>query len=336
MLHILLLILKIIGFILLGILGLILLILTAVLFVPIRYRVSGYSKDTYELRAQVSWLLHILHVSGWFDNDKIIRMRIRIFGIPIIKKDLDLFHKEEPVDDDTFEAELEALFNEEEEEDATIVIMEEKSETQDVISVIPEDKASDETAAVTEKAISVPEKAAEIKPEPVAAKVIKPVKPTVTSDRKVKASKDKKSDKKEEKDSSPSKWDTIRGKIQDVKGKADEFLTFLQSPQFSRAFAKAKKEVFLILKRILPRKAVGHITYGFDDPQTTGKLLGFFSIINAHIPATLILTPDFNKTVLFGDGYLKGHIRVIGLLIPALRLLISKDIRYCIKQFRKK
>ena len=55
---VLLLILKIIGIILLILLGLILLILAVVLFVPVRYQVSGSIGEKTTVRIAVTWLLH--------------------------------------------------------------------------------------------------------------------------------------------------------------------------------------------------------------------------------------------------------------------------------------
>ena len=55
---VLLLILKIIGIILLILLGLILLILAVVLFVPVRYQVSGSIGEKTTARIAVTWLLH--------------------------------------------------------------------------------------------------------------------------------------------------------------------------------------------------------------------------------------------------------------------------------------
>ena len=59
---VLLLILKIIGIILLILLGLILLILAVVLFVPVRYQVSGSIGEKTTVRIAVTWLLHVVHL----------------------------------------------------------------------------------------------------------------------------------------------------------------------------------------------------------------------------------------------------------------------------------
>lgn len=63
MLHIILLILKIIGFLILGILALILLLLGVILFVPVRYRAEASGEDTPEsisADVKMSWFFHLI------------------------------------------------------------------------------------------------------------------------------------------------------------------------------------------------------------------------------------------------------------------------------------
>ena len=74
-------ILAIIGILLLVLLGLALLLLCLVLFVPIRYRVEA-DVDTetrhYLGKIKVTWLLHILTVSGAYPDPG--KMVFRLFG----------------------------------------------------------------------------------------------------------------------------------------------------------------------------------------------------------------------------------------------------------------
>ena len=58
--HILLLILKILGFAVLGILGLVLFVLLLVLFAPIHYRIIGHSDDTMDMEIKFSYLLKFI------------------------------------------------------------------------------------------------------------------------------------------------------------------------------------------------------------------------------------------------------------------------------------
>lgn len=77
---VLLLILKIIGIILLILLGLILLILAVVLFVPVRYQVSGSIGEKTTVRIAVSWLLHAVSWRAAYEEEG-FSSQLRIFGI---------------------------------------------------------------------------------------------------------------------------------------------------------------------------------------------------------------------------------------------------------------
>lgn len=78
-------VLKIIGWILLGLLGLILLLLFLLLFVPVRYKAKGHYDEDVLLDAKVTYLLHIVSVRFLYTDA--FKMTIRIFGIPIrVKK----------------------------------------------------------------------------------------------------------------------------------------------------------------------------------------------------------------------------------------------------------
>lgn len=77
---VLLLILKIIGIILLILLGLILLILAVVLFVPVRYQVSGSIGEKTTVRIAVTWLLHVVSWRAAYEEEG-FSSQLRIFGI---------------------------------------------------------------------------------------------------------------------------------------------------------------------------------------------------------------------------------------------------------------
>ena len=77
---VLLLILKIIGIILLILLGLILLILAVMLFVPVRYQVSGSIGEKTTVRIAVTWLLHAVSWRAAYEEEG-FSSQLRIFGI---------------------------------------------------------------------------------------------------------------------------------------------------------------------------------------------------------------------------------------------------------------
>lgn len=78
MLHLIWVILKIIG-ILFAVLILLLLLLTGlVLFVPLRYEISGsYHKETYGVGGSVSWILGLLKIQGSFEKGKGLSWKVK-------------------------------------------------------------------------------------------------------------------------------------------------------------------------------------------------------------------------------------------------------------------
>ena len=87
LIHIILGILKIIGILLLAVLGLFLLLFFSVWFVPVRYYGKGYKDaDGYEGKITVSWLFHLIWFRGSYGSDrKEWKLSVRIFGIPLEK-----------------------------------------------------------------------------------------------------------------------------------------------------------------------------------------------------------------------------------------------------------
>lgn len=78
MLTVLLLILKIIGFLLLAILLLLLLILLVVLLCPVRYELEGEKKGCFSGYGKVSWLFGLFKAEGKWKEGKEPRFRILV------------------------------------------------------------------------------------------------------------------------------------------------------------------------------------------------------------------------------------------------------------------
>lgn len=74
-------ILKVIGWIWLGILGLILLTVLTVLLVPIRYRADGVWKEEKYIRGRVTWLLHLLSIRVTYEKELLLEVRVAGFLI---------------------------------------------------------------------------------------------------------------------------------------------------------------------------------------------------------------------------------------------------------------
>ena len=315
MLHILFLILKIIGIILAVILGLILLVICIVLFVPICYKAdlhgSGNAREL-TVHAKVSWLFGLIKAVFALENGK-TDLSVRIAW----KK----LGDSNPVED---KAEDRA---EEKPKPEKKAVMQEKQVIQG------EEKQDDTTNRITDKAV-----------EDQTEKAEKSEKFAKTRPESTEKKQRKKKDRNEDSDSA-SKIEQITEKIKctyhkfcdkinEITEKKDKITDFLADETHKNAFLKLKNEAFHLLKKLNPKKIQGEITFGFEDPSLTGRLLAWISMIYPWIGEHTDITPDFEHRTLSGDLSIRGRLYVITPVVTAIRLILSKAVRRSFKDIR--
>ena len=315
MLHILFLILKIIGIILAVILGLILLVICIVLFVPICYKAdlhgSGNAREL-TVHAKVSWLFGLIKAVFALENGKTdlsVRIAWKKFG-----------------DSDPVEDKAEDRIEEKPKP-------EKKSVMQEKQVIQGEEKQDDTTNRITDKAVEDQTEKAE-KSEQTAK-----TRPEST-EKKQRKKKDRKED-----SYSASKIEQITEKIKctyhkfcdkinEITEKKDKMSDFLTDETHKNAFLKLKNEAFHLLKKLKPKKIQGEITFGFEDPSLTGRLLAWISMIYPWIGEHTDITPDFEHRTLSGDLSIRGRLYVITPVVTAIRLILSKAVRRSFKDIR--
>lgn len=315
MLHTLFLILKIIGIILAAILGLVLLVICIVLFVPICYRAdlhgSGSAKEL-TVHAKVSFLFGLIKAVVALENGK-TDLSVRIAWKKLGDSD-PVEDKAKDRDGEMPKPEKKAVMQ----KSQTI----QKEEQQDGTPNRITDKAVEDETEKIEKT----EQSAKIYPESTEKK------------------QRKKKERKEDSDSA-SKIEQITEKIKctyrkfcdkinQITEKKDKISDFLTDETHKNAFLKLKNEAFHLLKILKPKKIQGEITFGFEDPSLTGRILAWISMIYPWIGEHTDITPDFEHRTLSGDLSIRGRLYVITLVVTAIRLILSKAVRRSFKDIR--
>lgn len=315
MLHTLFLILKIIGIILAVILGLVLLVICIVLFVPICYRAdlhgSGSAKEL-TVHAKISFLFGLIKAVFALENGK-TDLSVRIAWKKLGDSD-PVEDKAKDRDGEMPKPEKKAVMQ----KSQTI----QKEEQQDGTPNRITDKAVEDETEKIEKT----EQSAKIYPESTEKK------------------QRKKKDRKEDSDSA-SKIEQITEKIKctyhkfcdkinEITEKKDKISDFLTDETHKNAFLKLKNEAFHLLKKLKPKKIQGEITFGFEDPSLTGRLLAWISMIYPWIGEHTDITPDFEHRTLSGDLSIRGRLYVITPVVTAIRLILSKAVRRSFKDIR--
>ena len=298
MLGILLTILKIIGIILLVLIGLILLAAAVILLVPIRYHGEGAREEKIlSGSVKLTWLLHMISASVSLSEDG-TKIRVCLFGKMIYPKT-----KKPPK-----QSKAKKMPKQEAPKKS------EKSEKPKQQS----DTVSKEVATIYEPQ----------KPIPELPKKEKSARPDVKS--KFEAIKQKLLAVKE-------KFIDSKAGIQKIKNKIDYWKNLLTSDPMKEAMEFLWKKTKGLLHHILPRRMTGRIHFGFEDPSKTGKTLAYFSMLYPFTKENLVIEPEFEteELILEGDIAFRGRIRLGYLVYVALSVVLNKNIRRQYKRLRQ-
>lgn len=122
--------------------------------------------------------------------------------------------------------------------------------------------------------------------------------------------------------------------IRTLEKKKDKLLSFIENETHHNAFLRAIKEIRRFLQSLKPRKADIWFEFGFEDPALTGYALALLSMIYPSIGEFTRLQPDFEHKVLRGKADIKGRIRAIHALVLARNMLLDKNVRATYRHIR--
>ncbi len=334
MLHILWLIIKFI-LIALGIVcALLLSVLLLILFCPVRYFIQGSKPEEdrmSELKGQVrvSWLFRGITFRFFYENKK-AGTDFRILGISPDKfrrRKKKVSVKEEKAEEKTFPAEK-SLFEDEK-------ILEKK---------IPEEKMSgenlsgDEMISSSEKIPSVIEEKEETgkskvqeetdreKTEEISKKKLEKKKPGLLKRfmEKIK--------------SIPSKIRKIRLTIKRTCVKIEWWKRFFSNPRIKEAISFCWKDIKKLIRHILPIKVEGNVTFGFEDPSITGRIVALLGMTIPFHKNCIQIMPLFqtDRNILEGTIKMKGRIYGVVLVKTAAEIYFNKNVKYMINRWKHK
>lgn len=296
LLQIIFIILKVIGIILASILGLIVAIVLLLLFVPVKYEIYGKIEENVEFRLKVGWLLRIIYFTMSYKNDTFTQ-RIRLFGIPIRKKNQKTVKKKKNVKRKNTKKETKEKQN----------LVDVRKEIPDSVHYVkPEEgilKKPEDNKDKTEKDADNKIKGFFIKIKNFFQGILNFIKQSM---------------------------ERLRNRavnLSEWKNKITLIYDFLQEEQNRIGIKLIWISVKKLAKHCFPKKIKGNITFGTGDPCSTGQLLGFFSLIYGLYGDYIQIIPDFEHSLLLGEIKAKGRLRIFTLLILILKVLFHNDFK---------
>ena len=303
-------ILKVIGIILLVVLALILAVVLCVLFVPVKYRAVGSFDNTdIRVKAHVSWILHLfaLHIEYAREADGYIRLAF-------VKKKL---FEDSDSDYEEYEEESDYENDEYDEKPAESDSGADNYETLYIDSMDDDAKEEDKVSENTGN-----------KPE-IPADESEHITDEQTEDESAAQTHQKTYKKRDKKLHKKSHKKQFKDKSEKIKTGIDKLKREYSDERNKAAFSHLKKELFIILKRICPRRLRLTMVYSTGSPDTTGISLGVLACFPVGYTNRWRITPDFESEKPYAKGSfdIKGHVIVISILAATLRILFDKNCR---------
>ncbi len=293
---ILLFILKVILIVFLAVIGLTMLLLAFVLLVPIHYELSGEIKDSFQfdLKGTVKYCLSILKIVVCYQEGQ-MKTELFLFGRQKKKKEQEL--------EESVEAEETEEFQTDEE-----VSEEKETEAEEKTDLKTEQECTEEPIAVLES--ETEEESAESK--------------TKTKTKKKRKKKKRKTE------------DASSADVSEEKTKID--FAFLKQEITDEQNRSVIKKLFAELKYLFRhfkfRKIKTELSFSAGNPALTGQLLGVLCMFPTFYRYEIGMMPDFEAEDIYlkGTFFAAGRVRLIHILIVALRLIFDKEVRIVIKK----
>lgn len=318
MLTIFLTILKILGILLLVVIGLLILGILAIFFVPLRYdgKIS-YNDKNQCVATQITWLFRLICIEGGYQEKVYARARLLWFTLWKWKADEKENDKEDHLESaDYSEEELDRLLEERSQKE------ESKEET----------KEETKEAKVIEETLDEPdaeENLTEVQPTEIELTEAEPKEVELN---------EAKSNEAESKEKKPKKiqFQQIGKRIKEIKEKIKHIKEMASDQRIHRAILLLIDGAWKMVRHSLPRKIKGRAKFGFEDPSTTGQILTYVSLLYPCYAKSVELVPMFTEKVIDLDLYFRGRVRLFSLIWICVKIWFDRNFRYLYKKVRKK
>lgn len=117
--------------------------------------------------------------------------------------------------------------------------------------------------------------------------------------------------------------------------KKESVTEFLTDEIHQSAFMKGLTEVRRLFRFLKPSHCEADLEFGFSDPSVTGYVLAVASMVYPFVGEHVELAPNFEEQLLVGSARIAGKIRACYFVIVVWNLFWNKNVRTTISHIRK-
>lgn len=298
--------LSFLGITLLIIIGIILLALILVLFVPVHYR-GEFIKNAEMMRAQikVNWLLHIVRVYVNYEKELLIKAFVLFFKV----YDSGRLPKEKKTKKDKNDKKESA------------VITEDVQDADDAVNSTDIEEQKDRTSD-NENADTIKENQNKVYADN-------------SGEGEEKARQNIFAKIKDLFQNIICKCKSIYDKIKDIVQNINYYIELIKEEETRVIFGRVLGRLLKVLKSIRPRKLKADVLVGTGSPDTTGYLMAVAGMLYPYLGKHVNIAPDFDNTIFEGKIDFKGRITLFIIIMHALKLYMDKELSNLISRFKR-
>ena len=333
MLHVLLFVLKILGIILLAVLGLILTGALLALFVPVRYRADGSFYKVSRGEACISWLFRAFRVTASWEEKLVVTVKV-LWLQPFQET---LWEREPEMEDTGNEDPWAGMddcfppYGPEEEPSGA------GSSREEPVSG-PGAWREEESAAPDPRREELPECGVPWPEEEAGIPVDQ--EPEMVHMAELLGAEEESPDRlpeqnrMEKAEKCPSRLERLknaaarmRERFHSAKMKYRKLKRTLTDEENQKTFRLVRRQIFRLIRHLLPQTLKGTLRFGFEDPSYTGQVLAAVSPFYGVYARSFTLIPEFEEKILEGEVHIRGRIRAATVLWTAGRIFLNKNFR---------
>ena len=131
------------------------------------------------------------------------------------------------------------------------------------------------------------------------------------------------------------KLDKILRKIGSICRKIGAVYDFFFDERVQAFLSQIMGLIRKLIGHVLPKKLIGYVRFGLDDPGYTGRVLAAVAPFYPKYGKSFSVQPDFEDLVLEGKAELKGTVYLFYDAYIGLRAILNKNTKYVIRELKK-
>ena len=131
------------------------------------------------------------------------------------------------------------------------------------------------------------------------------------------------------------KLDKILRKIGSICRKIGAVYDFFFDERVQAFLSQIMGLIRKLIGHVLPKKLIGYVRFGLDDPGYTGRVLAAVAPFYPKYGKSFSVQPDFEDLVLEGKAELKGRVYLFYVAYIGLRAILNKNTKYVIRELKK-